>query len=273
VPLESQKHEKTVETHHALAEGPANVVNRGAFSGADIRMDARTEQPSVADEAYSRLRADILGGELLPGMKLKLDALRERYDVSVNTLRETLSRLAADGLVEAEGQRGFAVMPASLADLIDITETRRLLECHAARLSVERADLEWESRLVAAYHKLSKAEELVVQDADRNADLLETYNREFHGALISGCNSRWLLHFHGLMYDQSLRYRMLAFRVKDFPRDQSRREHKQILDAALARDAEMLMAVLGTHITKGAEMYAEHEAAVQSRGKTKRKAR
>src|SRR5258708_10086691 len=256
-----------------LAESQANVVNRADYFGADTRMDARTEQPSVADEAYSRLRSDILGGELLPGMKLKLDALRERYDVSVNTLRETLSRLAADGLVEAEGQRGFAVMPASLADLIDITETRRLLECHAARLSVERADLEWESRLVAAYHKLSKAEELVVQDADKHADLLETYNREFHIALISGCNSRWLLHFHGLMYDQSLRYRMLAFRVKDFPRDQSRREHKQILDAALTRDVETLVTVLGTHITKGAEMYAEHEAATQARGNARRKAK
>src|SRR3954452_23797071 len=93
---------------HALVAMRASVVNRIDFSGADTRMDARTEQPSVADEAYSRLRADILGGELLPGMKLKLDALRERYDVSVNTLRETLSRLAADGLVEAEGQRGFA---------------------------------------------------------------------------------------------------------------------------------------------------------------------
>jgi DNA-binding GntR family transcriptional regulator len=229
-------------------------------------MDAKVEpQLSVADVAYEALRADILGGALQPGMKLKLDALRTRYEVSVNTLRETLSRLAADGLVEAEGQRGFTVMPASLADLIDITETRRMLECHAARLSVERADLEWESRLVAAYHKLSKAEELVVQDPERHADLLETYNRQFHIALISGCGSRWLLHFHGMMYDQSLRYRMLAFRVKDFPRDQSRREHKQILDAALARDVETLVAVLGTHITKGAEMYAEHEAAAQGR--------
>jgi GntR family transcriptional regulator, carbon starvation induced regulator len=73
-----------------------------------------------------------------------------------------------------------------------------------------------------------------------------------------------------MMYDQSLRYRMLAFRVKDFPRDQSRREHKQILDAALARDIERLVSVLGTHITKGAEMYAEHEA---SRAKSGRRAR
>ena len=236
-------------------------------------MDARSEpQPSVADVVYDRLRADILGGALQPGMKLKLEGLRGRYDVSINTLRETLSRLSADGLVEAEGQRGFTVMPASLADLIDITETRRLLECHAARLSVERADLEWESHLVAAYHKLSKAEELVVAQADKHANLLETYNREFHIALISGCNSRWLLHFHRMMYDQSLRYRMLAFRVKDFPRDQSRREHKQILDAALSRDVVTLVAVLGAHITKGAEMYAELEGA-PARARGRRKAR
>src|SRR5689334_15389703 len=239
------------------------------LAGAAIRMDARTE-PGVADATYGRLRSDILGGALTPGMKLKLEALRARYEVSVNTLRETLSRLAADGLVEAEGQRGFTVVPATLADLIDITQTRRLLECHAARLSVERADLEWESRLVAAYHKLSRAEDLVAQAPDKHADLLESYNREFHIALISGCNSRWLLHFRRQMYDQSLRYRMLAFRVKDFPRDQSRREHKQILDAALARDADTLVAVLGTHITKGAEMYASHEA---GHGKARRKLR
>ena len=75
-----------------------------------------------------------------------------------------------------------------------------------------------------------------------------------------------------MMYDQSLRYRMLAFRVKDFPRDQSRREHKQILDAALARDVETLVAVLGTHITKGAEMYAEHEARRRAGPRARRKA-
>lgn len=237
-------------------------------------MDVRTEQPSTVSEAvYSRLRTDILAGALQPGTKLKLDALRERYDVSINTLREMLTRLAADGLVEAEGQRGFTVVPATFSDLLDITEMRRLLECHATALSIERADLEWESRLVAAYHKLSKAEELVVENPDKHADLLESYNREFHIALISGCNSRWLLHFHRMMYDQSLRYRMLAFRVKDFPREQSRREHKQILDAALARDVKAVVAVLATHITKGSELYAEHEAAAQGRAEGRRKKR
>jgi GntR family carbon starvation induced transcriptional regulator len=224
----------------------------------------RSEGPTVSSAVYGRIRSDILCGSLPPGMKLKLESLRQTYDVSINTLRETLSRLAADGLVEAEGQRGFNVIPASFSDLIDITETRRLLECHAARLSLARADLEWESRLVAAYHKLSKVEALIETDQARHADQLEEYNRDFHVALISGCNSRWLLHFHGLMYDQSLRYRMLAFRVKNFPREQSRREHKQILDAALARDVDALVTVLGTHITKGSELYAEYAESGQT---------
>jgi DNA-binding GntR family transcriptional regulator len=225
--------------------------------------DAEPRASSIAETVHARIRADILSGALAPGMKLKLDALHERYDVSVNTLRETLSRLAADGLVEAEGQRGFNVMAVSLADLMDITEMRRMLECEAARLSLAHADLEWESRLVAAYHKLSTIEERVDADPAAYAAPLERYNREFHAALISGCRSRWLLHFHGMMYDQSLRYRMLAFRVKDFPREQSRREHRQILDAALARDADKLIAVLSAHITKGSELYSEYATSLE----------
>ena len=228
--------------------------------------------PTLTEAIYGRIRNDILLGVLKPGDKLKLDPLRLRYAASVNTLRETLARLVSEGLVANEGQRGFTVVPASLGDLRDITEMRRMLECRAVELSIARADLDWESRLVAAYHKLSRAEELVVAEQNKHAEVLETYNRQFHIALISGCNSRWLLHFHGMMYDQSLRYRMLAFRVKDFPRDQSRREHKQILEAALARDIEALERVLGTHITKGAEMYAELESGpVRAKGRKKGK--
>jgi DNA-binding GntR family transcriptional regulator len=66
-----------------------------------------------------------------------------------------------------------------------------------------------------------------------------------------------------MMYDQSLRYRMLAFRVKNFPRAQSRREHREILDAALARDVERLVTVIGAHITKGSELYSEEDASLK----------
>lgn len=212
---------------------------------------------TVAEAVYARIRSDILLGNLRPGARLKLEQMRDAYAASVNTLRETLSRLVADGLVASEGQRGFQVVPATLADLRDITGMRHLLELQAARRSLEQGDLEWESRLVAAYHKLSRIEALVGDDPDRWGPQLEAYNRDFHSMLVAGCGSRWLATFHGIMYDQSLRYRMLAFRVRDFPRDRSQAEHREILDAALARDADRLERVLTAHITKGAELYGE----------------
>jgi GntR family transcriptional regulator, carbon starvation induced regulator len=235
--------------------------------------EAAAPPSKVTEAVYTRLRTDILLGEWRPDDRLKLDRLRQRYAASVNTLREALSRLVSEGLVANEGQRGFTVVGASLSDLQDITEMRALLECQAARRSIERADLDWESRVVGAYHKLSKIENLVDSDPKRYAPLLELYNREFHNALIANCGSKWLLVFHGVMYDQSLRYRMLAFRVTDFPREQSKREHRQILDAALARDADRLVELLSAHIGKGAGLYAEadlKDPAAKRKAKPKR---
>ncbi len=239
---------------------------------------AAPASPTLTETLYARIRSDILDGSLRPGAKLKLEELRGRYAVSVNTLREVLSRLVADALVSNEGQSGFRVVPATLADLRDITEIRRMIECEAARLSLARADLEWESRLVAAYHKLSRIEAVVDADKQRHGAQLEQFNREFHAALISACGSRWLLHFHARMYEQSQRYRMLALQVRHFPREQSRREHREILDAALARDADRLVEVLTRHITKGAALYVEAGLETSDRtlpraAKARRKAR
>ncbi len=223
----------------------------------DMPDSAPSPAAGVSETLYWRVRSDILLGVLAPGTRLKLETLRNDYAASVNTLREILSRLASEGLVISEGQRGFQVVPASLADLTDITGVRLMLECQAARLALQRGDLDWEARLVGAYHRLSRIEALVESDPDQYSSQLETYNRAFHIALVEGCASRWLSTFHGIMYDQSLRYRMLAFRVRNFPREQSRKEHQQILDLSLARDMEGLEKVLTAHITKGAELYAE----------------
>ncbi|WP_164034223.1 GntR family transcriptional regulator, partial [Serratia marcescens] len=84
---------------------------------------------------------------LQPGRKLKLDVLRVDYEASVSTLREILSRLASEKLVVAEGQRGFEVMPISVANLREIAALRQLLECHALEQSFAQGDLEWEGRV------------------------------------------------------------------------------------------------------------------------------
>jgi GntR family transcriptional regulator, carbon starvation induced regulator len=122
------------------------------------------------------------------------------------------------------------------------------------RRSIANADLEWEARIVGAYHKLSRVEGFVEAEPERYGEAWERYNQEFHDALISNCKSRWLKLFHKAMYDHSQRYRMLSLKTKPFPRSRSAEEHRQILDAALARQADRATDVLAQHILKGAEM-------------------
>ena len=210
--------------------------------------------PTLTEALLEHIRQDIILGHLPPASKLKLESLSQTYGASVNTLREALSRLAADGLVVAEGQKGFAVLAVSTEDLRDITEMRQLLECHALRLSIARADLDWEAHVVGAYHKLSKVEALVEAQPEQYGDAWERYNEEFHAALIANAGSRWLRLFHKAMYDHSQRYRMLSLKTKPFPRSQSAIEHRALLDAALARDADRAVEVLAGHILKGAEL-------------------
>ncbi len=212
--------------------------------------------PTLTETLHELLRRDIILGVLPPAAKLKLEKLSKTYDVSVNTLRETLSRLAADGLVVAEGQKGFAVLPVSTEDLREITEMRQLLECHALKQSIAAADLDWEGRVVGAYHKLSKVEELVEGKPETYGEPWERANQEFHEALISNCRSRWLRLYLRAMYDHSRRYRMLSLKTKPFPRSQSAREHRSILDAAIERDGERASRLLADHILKAAQLAA-----------------
>jgi DNA-binding GntR family transcriptional regulator len=109
-------------------------------------------------------------------------------------------------------------------------------------------------RSAAVWRKLSRVEALVEAEPDRYGEAWERYNQEFHDALIANCRSRWLKVFHRAMYDHSKRYRMLSSKTKRFPRPQSAEEHRQILAAAIARDAETAEHILAAHILKGAEI-------------------
>ena len=83
------------------------------------------ERPrSLTSAVQERLRADILSTRLLPGQKLHIAGLAKQFSVSLAAVREALSRLVADGLVQASDQRGFRVSPVSPADLRDVTQTR-----------------------------------------------------------------------------------------------------------------------------------------------------
>lgn len=210
------------------------------------------DQPTAttADNAYRRIRTDILFGRLAPDEKLKLEGLRQRYGASVSTLREILNRLSSEGLVVAEGQRGFEVAPVSAQDLREISALRQLLESYALEISFSAGDLDWEGRVVAAHHKLQQTERMMMAGDRSVTELWKRCDWEFHQALISACGSRVLMETHSGVFDRYLRYQMisLTFRGKI-----AADEHRQLLEAALRRDAAAAQAVLKLHIEGGVE--------------------
>jgi len=214
--------------------------------GLILREDMIEE--TVGETVWRRLRGDILAGRLAPGKKLKLEALRERYGTSVGTLREALNRLATEGLVIAEGQRGFEVTPVSVENLREIAELRLLVECQALDDSFRAGDVDWESRVVAAYHKLA-AMEARMEEGDFSAlDLWKRYDWEFHQSLISACGSKVLKQLHGAVFDKYLRYQMIAL---SFRGDIAAGEHRALLDCALKRDAQEARRILTDHLEGG----------------------
>jgi len=207
-------------------------------------------EETVAESGYRQIRADIIFGRLAPGQKLKLENLKGAYETSVSTLREILNRLTSEGLVVAEGQRGFEVARVSIADLREIAALRLLLEEHALEQSFEQGDVEWEARLVSAHYKLARMEQVMASGDTSKAEDWKRYDWEFHQALISACGSRLLMETHSAVFDKYLRYQMVALSYRG---EVAQQEHKQLLEAALQRDSKTAKTVLQRHIQEGVE--------------------
>ncbi|HEU5017118.1 MAG TPA: FCD domain-containing protein [Pseudolabrys sp.] len=196
-----------------------------------------------------KLRADILNGRLSPGTKLHLDELKNALGVSLSPLREGLSRLAAEGLVKVEDQRGFSVAPVSRRDFHEIIDLRSMLETKALRASIEQGDDVWEADLLATHHILSKLDDKRWKQP--YFEQWEEKHRAFHSSLISASNSPLLLNFCQILVDMNHRYRRI-FNLKNPPNRDIAREHRALMDAALNRDADKACSLLKEHIDRTA---------------------
>lgn len=205
---------------------------------------------SLGETTYQRLRADILMGRLAPGLKLRLDSLRERYGAGAGTLREALSRLAAERFVLAEDQRGFEVAPVSDSGLRDIAALRLLIEEHALALSFAHGTLDWEAAVIAAHHRLDTHEERLERGDTSALAGWRDSDWRFHQALIAGCGSRVLMESHAEVFDRYLRYQMIALAFRPAA---SRPEHRALMEAALRRDTGAAVALLRHHLQAGVD--------------------
>jgi DNA-binding GntR family transcriptional regulator len=209
-------------------------------------MDAPT---TLVASAYERLRADVLSGHWSPGQKLGIEVLRAHYATGATPVREALNRLAAEGWVQHLEQRGFAVAAVSEDALRELAQTRVWVETMALRKSMANKDAGWEERVVLALHRLSKMpRSLSAARYDENP-AWEKLHRAFHMTLIEHCGSRWLLAFCEQLYDQAYRYRQLAVK-RAYKQRNELAEHRAVVDAIVAADADAACAALEAHYTR-----------------------
>lgn len=202
---------------------------------------------SLASEVFDRLRNEILLGKLRPNEQLIEIDLAERLQVSRTPIRESLQRLAAQGLI-VSNRRRWQVYEHSQDEIREIYEARLALEGYAARLACERATDEQIAQIAELHgHRSEQLRE--------RATLVEANDR-FHGLIAkSAGNAR--------LSDLIERNRLYYFnnRVASLYDERdlivSGEQHQAIVDALLKRDGDEAERVTRAHVQHALQLILE----------------
>ena len=208
---------------------------------------------------YESLRSDVLHGVLEPGSKLRVEAICARYGVGASPLREALSRLSAEGLVERSEQRGFSVSALKWDELLSLNRTRLLIESVALRESIENRTREWEEKLALLLHRISRLPRSTATESFESNRQWESLHSEFHRCLLSQCPSRWICDFCAELRDEFYRFRVVAAGQSYGQRD-PQAEHLAIFHASIDGRADEAIALLAEHYALTSELVSQHAA-------------
>ncbi|WP_203829875.1 GntR family transcriptional regulator [Actinoplanes palleronii] len=207
-----------------------------------------TSESTRSERVYEALRGAVLHGEFAPQQPLKPQELATRHGVSLAVAREALLRLVGEGLALRLPNRGFVVPSTGAERWQRIAEARTVIEPAMLRMAIERGDLEWETRVRAAHHRLAGTPAYEREGDPHYSDAWAEAHRRFHRALLDGCGNDVLLAtFDRLWTDSELARRWSTVHTPD--RDGAA-EHRAIEEAALARDADGAAELLCRHVSR-----------------------
>lgn len=207
---------------------------------------SRSTAPTRADVVLAHIRADILNGRLVPGSRLGFADLSQSYDVSTGVLREVLPRLVEQGLATTESQLGFRVIDVSVDRLHQLTEARVALDTLVTREAITQGDISWETEVVATQHTLART-----VGSDGADDISEGWlkaHEAFHLAILRGCTNTYLVDAAIRLRSISLVYRCWSAPAAGRARRDIDREHRDIMEAVIARDADRAVNLTADHI-------------------------
>ncbi len=204
------------------------------------------KSPSLEEMVYSRLEEEILSGELVSGSALGEIALAKRLGVSRTPIRSAIHRLAEEGLVEVVPNKGATVIGINTADLIDIYRIRKKLEGLASSLAAERITEEELDKLIET---VELAEFYINKNDTEHIRELDTV---FHSVIYKASGSRFLSHTLSELHRKIKSYRKRSLAVPG-RLAKTAEEHREILEAIRARNAEMADKLTSLHVQRALE--------------------
>ena len=195
------------------------------------------------------MRALILTGEYGPDERLIEEQLAERLGVSRTPVRQALTMLEAEGLVEITPNRGATVSSFSIEDVWDIYDLRAVLEGHAARRAagrMERRELERLRELAGEMEGLPGR----FDDHEEEIRALVALNQEFHGTIAEASRNRRLERLINRTVEIPLMFKAF-FWYTPHERTISNQYHRQILEALEKGDADRAEIMMREHVYEG----------------------
>ena len=221
---------------------------------------ADTSRLSASEFVADTLRREILRGEILPGQPLLQDHIAARFDVSQSSVREALRRLEAQALVTSIRNRGTFVSTLSVDQVEEMYEIRLAVELIGLRHNLPALTAE----------QLAEAEALLVsmEEDPETAFFLGESHKKFHGIFYTGAERKLsrdiLQNIYGnltrLWVDFIRKKPALARRYEE----DSRHEHRELLQAAKSRNLAKAEAVLARHINSARELLTAHLRRVET---------
>jgi DNA-binding GntR family transcriptional regulator len=196
-----------------------------------------------------RLRALILTGEYGPDERLIEEHLAERLGVSRTPVRQALTMLEAEGLVEIAPNRGATVCSFSIEDVWDIYDLRAVLEGHAARRAagrIEKDELDRMRELAGEMEGLPGR----FDDHEEEIRALVALNQEFHGTIVQASRNRRLEHLINRTVELPLMFKAF-FWYTPHERTISNHYHRQILESLENGDADRAEIIMREHVYEG----------------------
>lgn len=220
-------------------------------------MVQKVENATLRERAYRAIKDSILRNELLPGEVLSIDSLAKALGISQTPVREALTKLSADGLVEYERNKGFRVASITEDDVREIYEVRKLLEPYAASLVAKKAstDPNLEHKLRELRKTTKSIQKLTTSGKALNPSQYEAYmgiDLRLHEIMLEALGGSLLGSVLALVGNHSLRIRSFGEIATGTSRGEMlqdiNREHLAIIKALIDQDGERAQETVKVHL-------------------------